>query len=152
MDFGTLAISTRLSTACQQFGQRCTPQKQAVLHALKSVNSHPTPDDVYELVRVQQPQISKASVYRILEQLAAMNLATKVSHDGTCIRYDGNTATHQHLICSSCGDIIDVDLLTVDWYKEAQNKAKSLDFCVTGVTLNYSGICSKCQLDESLEK
>ncbi|MGE5577510.1 MAG: Fur family transcriptional regulator, partial [Syntrophothermus sp.] len=47
-----------------------TRQRQIILEELKNVTTHPTADEVYEMVRRRLPRISLGTVYRNLELLA----------------------------------------------------------------------------------
>ena len=49
---------------------RNTVQRQIVLQAVRSLHDHPTADSVYAVVAAEHPSISKATVYRNLNQLA----------------------------------------------------------------------------------
>ena len=66
---------------------RNTQQKEAIREYLMGVSSHPTADTVYVAVREILPNISKGTVYRILNSLVrdggAQEIVSDVSH------YDG---------------------------------------------------------------
>ena len=49
---------------------RNTVQRQIVLQAVRSLHDHPTADSVYAVIAAEHPSISKATVYRNLNQLA----------------------------------------------------------------------------------
>ena len=46
---------------------RMTRQRQVIIDELRSVTSHPTADDVYDMVRRRLPNVSLGTVYRNLE-------------------------------------------------------------------------------------
>lgn len=50
---------------------RNTVQRQIVLQAVLRMHDHPTADTVYAAVAADHPSISKATVYRNLNQLAS---------------------------------------------------------------------------------
>lgn len=50
---------------------RNTIQRQIVLQAVNQLHNHPTADAIYAVIAAQHPTISKATVYRNLNQLAA---------------------------------------------------------------------------------
>ena len=50
---------------------RNTIQRQIVLQAVNQMHNHPTADAIYAVIAAQHPTISKATVYRNLNQLAA---------------------------------------------------------------------------------
>ena len=49
---------------------RNTIQRQIVLQAVNQLHNHPTADAIYAFIAAQHPTISKATVYRNLNQLA----------------------------------------------------------------------------------
>ena len=48
---------------------RNTIQRQIVLQAVNQMHNHPTADAIYAVIAAQHPTISKATVYRNLNQL-----------------------------------------------------------------------------------
>ena len=59
-----------------------TRQRMVILDELRKVSSHPTADEVYEMVRKNLPRISLGTVYRNLEILSVMGLISKLEIDG----------------------------------------------------------------------
>ena len=47
-----------------------TIQRQTICEELCKLTSHPTADELYDIVKKRMPQISLGTVYRNLEQLA----------------------------------------------------------------------------------
>ena len=68
-----------LRTIIENAGLRCTPQRLAVYDHLSQSTEHPTAEDVYQAVRSQIPRISLATVYKALEALVAVGVATKLT-------------------------------------------------------------------------
>ena len=89
---------------------RLTPQRQAVLTTLEASVDHPTAAEVFERVRSDLPGIGAATVYRTLALLVDQGLALELNlGDGNAARFDGNTARHDHVVCSACGAATDID-------------------------------------------
>ena len=57
---------------------RNTIQRQIVLQAVNQMHNHPTADAIYAVIAAQHPTISKATVYRNLNQLAAQGEILRV--------------------------------------------------------------------------
>ena len=57
---------------------RNTLQKDIILRAVNKLRDHPTADMVYEEVVREYPRISKATVYRNLNQMAKLGQIHKV--------------------------------------------------------------------------
>jgi Fur family ferric uptake transcriptional regulator len=47
-----------------------TRQRRVILEELRKVNTHPSADEIYEIVRKRLPRISLGTVYRNLEILS----------------------------------------------------------------------------------
>ena len=60
-----------------------TRQRRVILEALRGTTSHPTADEVYEMVRRRLPRISLGTVYRNLEILSGEGLVAKLEMAGT---------------------------------------------------------------------
>lgn len=115
-------------------------QREAILKVLKNDRSHPTASAVYQKVRQELPNISLGTVYRNLAALERageiISLSVKDGND----HFDGDTASHIHLVCSECGAIIDVP------DKENQIFAiiKDCDFESKSSVCTVFGICRNC--------
>jgi Fur family peroxide stress response transcriptional regulator len=68
-----------LRRALERAGWRMTRQRAAVFDYLRSVESHPTADQVFNAVRPQIPKLSLATVYKALEALVDAGLAAKLT-------------------------------------------------------------------------
>ena len=127
-----------------------TPQRLAVMAALRSRRDHPTADHLYQEVRRQLPAISFNTVYKTLEILCQRGMVIKVNPLHAVARYDGETGRHAHLICRQCHHIIDLD-----W--EASEvpslPAEALHgFQIENPSLTFWGLCPRCQQPDSHEE
>jgi Fe2+ or Zn2+ uptake regulation protein len=101
---------SELRQALEKAGRRFTRQRAAVSTYLKSVQTHPTAEQVFAAVRREIPNISLATVYKALEALVEVGVAARlVSDDGTS-RYDGRSDAHYHLRCLATGQVRDLPL------------------------------------------
>ena len=72
---------------------------------------HPTAEDVYQAVRVAIPRISLATVYKALEALVAVGVATKLTAGNRRrprSRYDARRDLHYHFRCLRTGTVHDL--------------------------------------------
>ena len=121
--------------------QRITNQKLIVLDFLRESKDHPSADDVFLAVRKKLPRISKATVYRILDNFVKDNAIKSIA--GKFTRFDGNTKIHQHFICNNCGKIIDLYDKAIEKY--LGNNKNSLQNCrVKSFEVSFYGECEKC--------
>lgn len=122
---------------------RMSRQRKAILKALMGVTSHPTADEVYEMVRRKLPHISLGTVYRNLEILSAGGMIQKLQLGSTQMRFDGNTTNHYHVRCVGCGRVDDVPMNTLDSCEDVLRD--KCGYQITGHRLEFIGICPRCQ-------
>jgi Fur family peroxide stress response transcriptional regulator len=121
-----------------------------VLEALRDTDRHPTASDLYETVRLRQPRIGRATVYRALERLVAAGEAVEVARDSFGRRYDARVERHDHCVCAGCGRVIDLTLpLTIpdSAFAQLAEVAARAGFAVDAYELRLRGRCAECQSD-----
>ena len=74
------SVEGEVRQALDHAGWRFTRRRAAVYDYLRSVESHPTAEDIYAAVRHDNPRISLATVYKALEALVDAGLANKLSY------------------------------------------------------------------------
>ncbi len=122
--------------------ERNTVQKQIVKDTLISMGSHPTADEVADMVRESYPDISRATVYRVLNKLSENGEALKIPINNGADHYDHQTFPHYHVHCSICGKTADVELPYINDLEGDIKDPKG--FKITGYSLQFDGICSEC--------
>ena len=96
----------------RQRGFKVTAQRLAVMRAL-SGRPHLTADEVVEVVRADIGTISRRAVYDAVTVLADMGLLRRIQPAGSAARYEDRVGdNHHHLICRTCGRMVDVDCAT----------------------------------------
>jgi Fur family ferric uptake transcriptional regulator len=126
----------------KQSNLRMTRQRMVILEELCRVNTHPSADELYEMVRKRLPRISLGTVYRNLEILSESGDIQKLEPGCSLKRFDGNPAEHCHLRCVSCNRIVDAPMapdLEIDL-----EQLNSTDFKIIGHKLEYLGLCPQC--------
>lgn len=128
---------------CKAHGLTVTEQRRCVYSALCGTTSHPTADQVYEMVRPVLPTISRTTVYRVLEALADSGLIQRVPHPWSAARFDGDAERHHHLVCRLCGrvfDLHDAKLSDLDVPRRRIHGFKIEDYSIV-----FSGTCTDCR-------
>jgi Fur family ferric uptake transcriptional regulator len=93
----------------RQRGIQVTAQRLAVLRAVTG-HPHITADGVAEIVKAVIGAISLQSVYDALAVLVAGGLIRRIQPAGSPARFENRVGdNHHHLICRSCGRVVDVD-------------------------------------------
>ena len=121
---------------------RITHQREVILDELRSVTTHPTADELYEMVRQRLPRISLATVYRNLEWLSEQGIIQKIEVGGRQKRFDANTDLHYHIRCTVCGRVADAELGPIE--KPEKRLRDTHGFKITGHRLEFFGICPDC--------
>ncbi|MGB6838553.1 MAG: transcriptional repressor [Dehalococcoidia bacterium] len=120
-----------------------TRQRQVILEELGKVSSHPTADEVYEMVRQRLPRVSLGTVYRNLEMLSERGMIKKLELGGTRRRFDGNARDHYHVRCIRCGRLEDAPVEPVTAVEDALRRAT--DYEIIGHRLEFIGLCPQCK-------
>ena len=124
---------------------RLTNQRQVILEELRKVKSHPTANEVYDMVRTRLPRIGLGTVYRNLDLLAGKGIIKKLEVGGEQKRFDGDTSQHYHIRCVDCHRVEDI-FIEID--KELERNASSCcNYQILGHHVEFSGICSSCLPD-----
>ncbi len=105
---GQQPVERHLRRVLEARGCRYTAQRGAVYGFLRSVESHPSAEDVYQAVRTRVPRISLATVYKALEALEQAGLANKLTYGDGSARYDCREEEHYHLRDVETGAVEDL--------------------------------------------
>lgn len=134
----------KIYSLLRQHGYKLTPQRRAVVQVVTSSNDHLTPNDIHEKIRDIYPGTGLVTIYRTLEILAELGLICEVHSGGSCRSYTmGSQQHHHHLICSSCGTVVDFTGHYLDGLEK--NLSEESGFRIDGHLLEFIGLCRKCQ-------
>ncbi|GBC63369.1 transcriptional repressor [Desulfonema ishimotonii] len=126
-----------------------TRQRRVILEELKKMKSHPSADEVYEVVRQHLPRISLGTVYRNLEILSELGQIQKLELGGTLKRFDSNTRKHYHIRCINCDRVDDAPMVFMENIEDALDD--STGYKVIGHRLEFLGLCPGC-MEKALER
>ncbi len=132
--------STDVRNKLLEKGLKVTPQRIAILEAIIKLNNHPTAENIFEYIRRNHPNISTATVYKVLDALVANNLIKKVKTDRDVMRYDAIIENHHHLYCSESDRIEDfVDGELNEIIRKYFEKKEIPDFKIEEIKLQILG-------------
>ena len=104
-----MATKNTLTSALKKEGLRYTNQRQAVWDEIKSNDDHRDAEQIYNALRNNNLNVSRATVYRTIDVLVKNRLVRKMDvGDGRSLyelRLDDEH--HDHMICLVTGDIIE---------------------------------------------
>lgn len=123
-------------------GLQVTAQRIAVLRAV-SENPHRTADDIAEVVRSEIGAISRQGVYDALGILSDKGLLRRIQPPGSPARFEDRVAdNHHHLVCRTCGQVVDVDCAVGD--APCLAPADDAGYAIDEAEVVYWGYCPEC--------
>lgn len=121
--------------------KRNTLQRQIIIDTIKTLETHPSAEEVYIEIQKNHPIVGKSTVYRNLRQLAEEGLIAQINMEGFA-RYDKNAHLHYHFICEKCGEVIDVEVDQMDNLNSIIYEKYGLK--VNRHEIEFFGLCPKC--------
>jgi Fe2+ or Zn2+ uptake regulation protein len=119
-----------------------TPQRLAVLRVL-AVSPHSTADEVHRLVQAELGTVSRQAVYDALAALTDRGLLRRIEPAGSPARYEHRVGdNHHHLVCRSCGRIVDVDCAVGE--APCLSPQDGAGYEIDEAEVIYWGRCSDC--------
>ncbi len=125
---------------------RMTRQRKVILEELRKLNTHPSADEIYEVVRHRLPRISLGTVYRNLEVLSELGEIQKLELSGLLKRFDWNTKKHYHIRCVRCSRVDDAPIAPLNQLDNELYGATVFE--IIGHNLEFTGLCPECSRKE----
>jgi len=127
----------------RQHGVQVTAQRLAIMRAVAN-GPHATADEVAEAVRTEIGAISRQAVYDSLGVLVDRGLLRRIQPAGSSARYEHRVGdNHHHLVCRSCGVVVDVDCAVGT--RPCLTAAKDAGFEIDEAEVIYWGRCPTCR-------
>ncbi|MEG1991050.1 MAG: transcriptional repressor [Christensenella sp.] len=117
-------------------------QRELILQAVTANKVHPTADAVFALLKPAHPELSLATVYRNLNQLAKCGLLQKVIVPNGADHFDSTLHPHYHMICEKCGAVVDIPEEYVPHFDA--DVAKKTGCRINHYSILFYGICKNC--------
>lgn len=126
----------------QRRGLRVTAQRRAVLHLfLAEPSLHLTAAEVLARIRAHAPEVSKATVYKALDDERKAGLLDEHTDPNGVRLYGLDLEEHDHFICERCGRWYDVPATGRPRKPERWVDAGEVE----RVEVFYSGLCNACR-------
>ena len=138
----------RETTAFRQFlmgqGLKLTKERESLLREIFAAHYHFEADELLFRLKEKNIKTSRATIYRTLDLLVRSGLVRRVHLGEDHYHYERVTRNshHDHLICTTCGGVIE--------FLDADLEARQLEICrrkkltPTFHNLQILGICDKC--------
>ena len=88
---------------------RYSHHREILYKSICSVKTHPAAEEIYFMVKPQNPNISIGTIYRNVAQLTLQGMILELNIEGVS-HYDGNINIHQHFLCNKCQTIFDCEI------------------------------------------
>lgn len=138
----TVAVSSEPVDLLRQHGVQVTAQRLAVFRAVGS-QPHMTADALAEIVRGEIGTISRQSVYDSLAVLVDVGLVRRIQPAGSPALFEDRVDdNHHHLICRTCGRVVDVDCAA--GYAPCLTVIDDKGYEIDEAEVAYWGQCPEC--------
>lgn len=131
-------------------GHKMTPQRLMIVRVLRHSDGHLTAAQIAEQVRKVYPFVDVSTVYRTLDVLKRMRLATATDMgSGDAVFEWAPDEPHHHLICTSCGHVAQLS----HGYLEGLAERLEGEFGFSPDMHHFAifGLCRECQLAEAAD-
>jgi len=123
---------------------KLTEQRKLILEAFLKIETHVTAEELYDLIKLNYPEIGVATVYRTLKLLCECGLANELKFSDRVARYEHlfGHEHHDHLICIKCGkytEVVDPEIETLQQKLAGKNKLQVLRH-----RMELYGFCEDC--------
>lgn len=116
-----------------------TKYAEKILNLINHSKAHLTAEEIFLLLKKEEPKVVLATVYNNLNTLYNENMIRKVSLEGEPDRYD-RIQKHDHLICKNCGKLSDITF--EDFTKKLEEQ---LQEGILSYDLKVFYICPDCR-------
>ena len=130
-------------------GYTLTSQRKAVLEALKEAKGHPSAEDVYLIVKKNNPRVALGTVYQALSVLEEIGVIGSKHWAESPTRYDLNLEPHLDIRCAGCGVVSEIP--GVEFGGLEENIRRNTPYEVTRTTIVVEGLCPSCKKARSRE-
>jgi methylated-DNA-[protein]-cysteine S-methyltransferase len=129
------------------FGLRSTPQRRAILGAfVGGPEEHLSADEVHARASQAMPDLGRGTVYATLAEFTELGLLAAFGAPEP-VRYETNTANHDHFRCRLCLRVFDFDL------GQPSDLKRRKGFAIERIERRAEGVCADCaEYDSGLRR
>jgi len=123
---------------------KSTRPRTAIFTLLEGLKSPASAEEIFQRLHHDKFACDLATVYRTLETFYSKHLVNKITTPQfSMARFELVSKDHHHFTCTVCKTVFDVPRCYIQpIMKDLETKQHMR---VTGHTLEFSGICPKCQ-------
>jgi len=124
-------------------GRPVTYQRKLLLDLIKKAGGHISAKELYKRASKKNRSISLATVYRSLQLFKELGLVEQRRLGQLYCHYEiKDSAQHQHLVCRSCGKIVDFESPLIG--QLAEELQRDQGFLLTKIEVYLEGYCQEC--------
>ena len=126
----------------RKHGLRATTPRRIIVETLLGEGNHVTAESLTAKVQARAPELNKATVYRTLEALEALGVVNRMPCDQGPAQWHLADHAHQHLVCSICGDVLEISSKEFDRLRRALAAAYGFEADMRHIAI--AGACRRC--------
>jgi len=132
-------------SALRPAGGKRSGKRDRILEIFLRQKEHLTADELYDLVRREEPGIGRATVYRSLQWMVTAGVAHKVDFGEGRLRYEPSLRhpRHFHIVCNTCHR--SSEFLSSDIEMILEEVASQRQFETTETVIQIFGTCVECR-------
>lgn len=140
---GVISLHT-FRGSVQAAGHRFTPERRAIAALIAASAGTFTPAELLSEARRRQLAIGRATLFRALDLFGRLELIEHIDLPGGRHAYVAcESARHHHLVCSGCGQSIEIGEL--DLSRDLAQVADRTGYRLDRHRLELFGVCRDCQ-------
>ena len=116
-------------------------KREAILECIRHTKIHPTAEWVYQQLKPDFPDLSLGTVYRNIGMFKEEGIIQSIGVVNGLERYDYTTEPHTHFICTTCGQVVDLDHVVLP---AAVLEDAASGGTITSYQLLFTGTCAQC--------
>lgn len=131
--------------------KRFTDKHRAIVRHIFAKHKHFDTEDLIDDLKAAGQRISRATVYRTLAELVKAGLLRRIEiGPRTVYDHDYGYPQHEHLVCESCGKMIEFQRPEIEAALRAV--AAEHQFRADGHTLVVRGTCRECNAARAAQR
>lgn len=123
-------------------GLKLTSQRRSIFDVFVSVRRHASAEELYALMKISNPSIGQATVFRSMKLLVDAGIAQSSDLGGRKLYYEPNRRHHDHLICTHCGIVKEFQSEAIE--REQEKVAMNNGFLLEAHRMELFGCCQAC--------
>ncbi len=137
------ALRARLRDHVTRNKLKSSSRRELILETLAAMGRHITAEELLRAVRDRDARIGAATVYRTLRVFQESGIVAERRFEGGATRFELVGEHHDHLICTSCGTIVEFEDDAIE--REQSRVASAHGFELRSHRHELYGICGACR-------